>query len=84
MTLVSSKLLASQVEYCMRRASDISPACMRFQIGRARSLALQGKYGEAQTIAVWVERGCQYASFVMLLQLRQQSSRLETRSCGGN
>uniref|UniRef100_F6UAP7 J domain-containing protein n=2 Tax=Ciona intestinalis TaxID=7719 RepID=F6UAP7_CIOIN len=45
-----------QVVYCMRRASEISPACVRFQLTKAENLALMGKYGEAQDIAVAILR----------------------------
>uniref|UniRef100_H2YFW2 J domain-containing protein n=1 Tax=Ciona savignyi TaxID=51511 RepID=H2YFW2_CIOSA len=44
------------VVYCMRRALEISPACVHYQIVKAENLALMGKYGEAQDIAVGILR----------------------------
>lgn len=45
-----------KVEYCMRRALEISPSCTPYKLKRAESLALLGKYSEASEITVSVLR----------------------------
>ena len=40
-----------EVVYCMRRASEISPACYGYKLMKAENLALMGKYVDAQDIA---------------------------------
>ncbi|XP_076823142.1 dnaJ homolog subfamily C member 7-like [Clavelina lepadiformis] len=44
------------VVYCMRRALEIAPACVTYKLKRAEYLALMGKYGESQDIAIDILR----------------------------
>nr|CAB3239088.1 dnaJ homolog subfamily C member 7-like [Phallusia mammillata] len=55
--VAASKKDYRQVEYYMRCATKISPACTRYRIRQAENLAFMGKYGEAQTIAMDILRG---------------------------
>jgi len=45
-----------KVEYCMRRALEISPSCVAYKLKRAESLALLGKYSDASDITCDVLR----------------------------